>query len=45
LLEIWQENECFKWFRNDDAPEHCVGCDHYKECKGGCRLFEEINFC
>ena len=25
--------------------EHCVGCGYYKECKGGCRLFDEINFC
>ena len=45
LLEIWQENEYFKRFRSDDAPEHCVGCGHYKECRGGCRLFEKINFC
>ena len=45
LIEIWQENEFFKLFRNDDAPERCVGCGYYMECKGGCRLFDDINFC
>lgn len=45
LLNIWQNNELFKMFRQDDTPSRCVGCQHYILCKGGCRLFEEINFC
>lgn len=45
LLEIWQENDCFKKFRNDEQTGICNECSHYKECKGGCRLFSEINFC
>ena len=45
LLNIWQNNELFKKSRQDAKPSRCVGCQHYKLCKGGCRLFEEINFC
>lgn len=45
LLDVWQENEYFKRFRNNDAPERCSGCGYYKDCKGGCRLFPDINFC
>lgn len=45
LLEIWQENDCFKKFRNNEQTGNCNVCIHYKDCKGGCRLFSEINFC
>lgn len=45
LLEIWRSNKFFNHFRNDDQPAHCAGCSLYVKCKGGCRLYEEINFC
>ncbi len=45
LLNIWQNNELFKKSRQDAKPSRCVGCQNYEICKGGCRLFEEINFC
>lgn len=45
LLSIWQTNESFKKYRQDVIPSRCVGCQHYKLCNGGCRLFKEINFC
>ncbi|MDD2215696.1 MAG: radical SAM protein [Eubacteriales bacterium] len=45
MLEIWQENEAFKRFRLDAPDVSCNGCDHWRMCKGGCRLYKEINFC
>ena len=45
LLKIWQNNELFKQFRQDDTPSRCVGCQDFELCRGGCRLFKEINFC
>lgn len=45
LLEIWQNNAFFKKWRVDDLPAHCSNCKHNEVCRGGCRLFEEINFC
>ena len=27
------------------AVEGIGACQHYVDCKGGCRLFEGINFC
>lgn len=45
MLSIWQENKYFKSFRIIEEPERCFGCQYYKGCKGGCRLFKEINFC
>lgn len=45
LLDIWQKNENFYKFRDKLLPGRCTGCKHVDVCKGGCRLFEEINFC
>ena len=45
MLSIWQENETFIRFRHDTAIDHCFGCKHFEMCKGGCKLFPEINFC
>lgn len=45
IIDIWKENCFFKRFREDARPNRCKGCDKYNICKGGCRLFEEINFC
>lgn len=45
LIDIWQKNECFYKFRDNILPGRCSGCQHSDVCKGGCRLFEEINFC
>ena len=45
LLEIWQRNKSFKQFRDDSTPQRCKNCKKYAICKGGCRLFEEINYC
>lgn len=45
LLELWQQNEYFELFRENEVPARCAGCKHYVVCKGGCHLFEGINFC
>lgn len=45
LLEIWKQNEYFERFRENEVPARCAGCKHYVDCKGGCHLFEGINFC
>lgn len=45
LIDIWQNNEFFYKFRDNVQPKRCSGCQHIDICKGGCRLFEEINFC
>lgn len=45
LKDIWQKNVFFHKFRDNALPGHCVGCKFVGVCKGGCRLFEEINFC
>lgn len=45
LIDIWQKNEFFYQFRDNTLPGRCVGCQHADVCKGGCRLFEKINFC
>ena len=45
LIDIWQKNESFYKFRESTLPGRCSGCQHTEICKGGCRLFEEINFC
>lgn len=45
LLEIWQQNEYFELFRENEVTARCAGCKHYVVCKGGCHLFEGINFC
>ena len=45
LLDIWQKNAFFKKWRVNDLPAHCSNCKHNEVCRGGCRLFEEINFC
>ena len=45
LFDIWRNNEYFKKFREVGVPERCTGCRYAEVCKGGCRAFEEINFC
>ena len=45
LLDIWQKNKYFKEFRESTIPARCNGCEYSAVCYGGCRLFEEINFC
>ena len=45
LLNVWQNNEYFIRFREDNLPVRCNGCNHYKDCKGGCHLYPTINFC
>lgn len=45
LLEIWQENVFFKQFREDVVPERCTVCHYNGICRGGCHLFDSINFC
>lgn len=45
LIDVWRNNEYFRKFRESGLRERCVGCKHTEVCKGGCRLFEEINFC
>lgn len=45
LINIWKYNEFFKKFRDDSQPDRCKHCDKYSICKGGCRLYDEINFC
>ena len=45
MLSIWQENEAFKRFRINEKRERCKACKYYQDCKGGCRLYDDINFC
>lgn len=45
LRDIWQKNEHFVRFRENALPARCESCDISGVCNGGCRLFEEINFC
>lgn len=45
LLEIWQQNEHFQSFRSDKLHERCEGCQFSETCRGGCRLYPNINFC
>ena len=45
LIDIWQKNEHFVRFREDAMPVKCESCAISEACKGGCRLFDEINFC
>lgn len=45
LIDIWQKNEFFHKFRDNSILERCSDCCFSRVCKGGCRLFEEINFC
>ena len=45
LIDIWQNNVHFVRFRENELPKKCLGCRHSDVCKGGCRMFEEINFC
>lgn len=45
LIVIWQNNEYFVRFRENELPKRCQGCRNSDVCKGGCRMFEEINFC
>lgn len=45
ILSIWQESEAFKRFRIVELKEGCKACSYHKDCQGGCRLYDEINFC
>lgn len=45
LIDVWQKNESFYKFRDNGLPERCISCRFTGTCKGGCRLFKEINFC
>lgn len=45
LIDIWQKNKHFRKFRDNALSVKCSGCQYADVCKGGCRLFEEINFC
>lgn len=45
LIDIWQKNKIFIQYRDDSKPKRCQGCSKFASCKGGCRLFNEINFC
>ena len=45
LIDVWQNNALFRQFRDETLPERCGSCRFSNVCKGGCRLFEEINFC
>ena len=45
LAGIWKSNEYFLKFRDNLLPLRCEGCGFSDVCRGGCRLFEEINWC
>ena len=45
LREVWRNNVLFNQYRSDVLPERCSKCAFSDVCKGGCRLFDEINFC
>lgn len=45
LIDIWNNNEHFKGFRQDVTCDRCIGCGLYETCRGGCRMFPDINFC
>ena len=45
LIDIWQNNAFFHRFRDNVLPERCSGCQYSEVCKGGCRLFDVINWC
>ena len=45
LVDIWQKNEYFLKFRDNLLTLRCEGCGFSDVCRGGCRLFEEINWC
>ena len=45
LRVIWQENAFFKKFREERIPERCASCRHFENCRGGCHLYECINYC
>jgi radical SAM protein with 4Fe4S-binding SPASM domain len=45
LVDIWKSNEYFLKFRDNLLPLRCEGCGFSDVCRGGCRLFEEINWC
>lgn len=45
ILEVWQNNEFFKQYRNKTILEKCKGCVSASICNGGCRLYPSINFC
>lgn len=45
LLDIWQKNVYFLRFRENTQPVRCEACKYSDVCKGGCKMFDEINFC
>lgn len=45
LIDIWQKNEYFHEFRDKYPSSHCSNCRFVGVCKGGCQLYESINFC
>ena len=45
LGDVWQENALFKRFREDSLHSRCTACQHAEICRGGCRLYEQINWC
>lgn len=45
MLDVWKNNTMFKQYRNNVLQERCLGCKFITVCKGGCRFFDEINFC
>ena len=45
IREAWQKNELFNFMRTKKRISECKKCDLYKDCKGGCKIFPEINLC
>ncbi len=45
LINIWQNNECFKNFRDRLNFENCSNCQQKSICNGGCIYLPEINVC
>jgi radical SAM protein with 4Fe4S-binding SPASM domain len=45
LIEAWESSYLFNRMRSKDFLDACEKCISLQDCKGGCRIFPEINLC
>ncbi len=43
LKDVWMLNDGFKRMRRETTEDHCIECDKFNVCNGGCHIFKEIN--
>jgi len=45
ILDAWVNSSLFYNMRIKNSNTKCKKCLHFSTCKGGCRIFKEINLC